>query len=55
MGLRTGLTSDRLLQVRADQTQPGRIATHNPLSGYDIGSAQERTNACAASVLLYNS
>jgi len=34
-----------------DQTQPGGS---NSLSGYDIGSVQERTKRCEASLLLYN-
>ena len=34
-----------------DQTQPG---VSNHLSGYDIGSVEERTKRCAASLLLYN-
>ncbi|HEY5006002.1 MAG TPA: hypothetical protein VII61_22775 [Ktedonobacteraceae bacterium] len=34
-----------------DQSQPG---VSNRLSGYDIGSVEERTKRCVASLLLYN-
>jgi hypothetical protein len=39
-----------------DQPQPGhivRIQSCEP-SGYDIGSVQERSKGCVASLLLYN-